>query len=444
MVGEQVADLGIEGQLEAAAVEAPLDQLSAELLVGDEDLTAGVRVELDLAGGWIDRRRGAVEDVAAQAVAELRGEEIDQDPADAGGIEAPAAGGAQDRIEREDEISLGVPVPAGEVEAEDETIGETVSALEENFRDARRADVNAGGEIAGERTDEEAGQVADDLAAAVSFPGVPGGKVEGVLEGGEVGLQADLFDSLFFGLLSIRRNLAFLAPRIGRVQPARKGVELADAAVPPEREREVVGDPGKGRLEQALGKNRVFGIAGEPEDVVHVARLIGTAVETDEFLPPLLAPERGGHDRLGPVEADPDPAAEIAGERPDFLRDTFRVGTQELLDEDPRAVGEDDRLRRERAVGDALEGALAVAGGDRVDPDLAAGFRGAPELGPAPGIDDLGGLVVEEKAFHVDAAVGAAVVAGGAEEDAQTVAPGETTIGLGGAVAQRAAKERIC
>ena len=76
-------------------------------------------------------------------------------------------------------------------------------------------------------------------------------------------------------------------------------------------------------------------------------------------------------------------------------------------------VGGDDRIRGDRVVRDALEGALAVAGGHGVDPDLAARLGGAPELAPAPRIDDLGRFVVQEPAADVDAAVGAAVVAGG-------------------------------
>src|SRR6185436_14753063 len=94
-------------------------------------------------------------------------------------------------------------------------------------------------------------------------------------------------------------------------------------------------------------------------------------------------------------------------------------------------------------VGDALEGAHAVAGGDGVDPDLAAGLGGAPEFGPAPGVDDLRRLVVQEEAADVDAAVGAAVVAGGTEEDTQAVAPGQPAIGLGGAGAQGPGEEGV-
>ena len=90
VIGEEVADFGVEGKLEAAAVEAALDQLGAELLVGDEDFPAGGRVELNLAGGGIDRRRRAIEDVAAQAFAEIGGEEVDQHAADAGGVECPS------------------------------------------------------------------------------------------------------------------------------------------------------------------------------------------------------------------------------------------------------------------------------------------------------------------------------------------------------------------
>ena len=188
-MAQEVADFGIEGQLEAAAVEAALDELGAELLVGEEHFPARGRIELGFAGGGVDGRRGAVEDVAAEAVAELGREEIDQHAADAGGVEAPAAGGAQDGVEGEDEIALRVPVPAGEVEAEDEGVGQAVPALEEDLGDGGGADVHAGSEVAGDGADEEAGEVGDGLPAALGVPAIPAGDVEGVLEHGEVGLQ---------------------------------------------------------------------------------------------------------------------------------------------------------------------------------------------------------------------------------------------------------------
>src|SRR4051794_39740872 len=68
VVGEEVADLGVEGKLEAPAVEAALDQLGAQLFVGNEDFSPGGRIELGFSGGGIDRWRGTIEDVTAEAV----------------------------------------------------------------------------------------------------------------------------------------------------------------------------------------------------------------------------------------------------------------------------------------------------------------------------------------------------------------------------------------
>ena len=118
-------------------------------------------------------------------------------------------------------------------------------------------------------------------------------------------------------------------------------------------------------------------------------------------------------------------------------------GAQELGEDEVGPIGGDDGVGGNGVVGDPLKGALAVSGGDGVDADLAAGLGGAPELGPASGVDDLGGFVVEEPASDVDASVGAAVVAGGAEEDAQAVAPGEAAVGLGRAVPEGVGEEGI-
>ena len=119
------------------------------------------------------------------------------------------------------------------------------------------------------------------------------------------------------------------------------------------------------------------------------------------------------------------------------------AGTQELLDDQRGRVGGDDRVGGDRVVGDPLEGALAVAGGHRVDPDLAAWLGGAPELAPAPRVHDLGRFVVQEPTSDVDAAIRAAVVAGGPEEHAQAVAPGQAPVRLGGSGAQGVGEEGI-
>ena len=95
------------------------------------------------------------------------------------------------------------------MEAEDDGVGEAGAALEEDFRDAGGADVDAGGEIAGDGADEELGEVGNGFVAASRVPMVPACKVEGVLEDGEIGLQADLFGGLlvglFFGVVVSRR-----------------------------------------------------------------------------------------------------------------------------------------------------------------------------------------------------------------------------------------------
>ena len=63
-----------------------------------------------------------------------------------------------------------------------------VAALEDDLGDGGGADVHAGGEVAGDGADEEAGEVGHGLPAALGVPAVPAGDVEGVLEDGEVGL----------------------------------------------------------------------------------------------------------------------------------------------------------------------------------------------------------------------------------------------------------------
>lgn len=129
-----------------------------------------------------------------------------------------------------------------------------------------------------------------------------------------------------------------------------------------------------------------------------IARLVRTAVEADELLAALLAPEGVRHDGLGRVEADPDPVSKVARQRPDALRRPNSSGAQELLDDERGRVGGDDRIGGDGVVGDALKGALTVAGRNGVDPDLAARLGGSPELAPAPRVHDLGRLVVQKPA----------------------------------------------
>jgi hypothetical protein len=193
VIGEEVADFGVVGKIEGAAVETALEELGGEFLVGEENVAAGRGIDLDLSRRGVDCGRGTIEDVAAEAVSEVGGEEVDEDSADSGGVEAPAAGGVQDGVEGEEEVSLGVPIPAGQVKAEDDGVGKgagrTAAALDEDLGDGGGADVDAGGEVAGDRADEEGGEVGEGLAPAVGGPVIPGGDVEGVLEDRQVGLE---------------------------------------------------------------------------------------------------------------------------------------------------------------------------------------------------------------------------------------------------------------
>ena len=240
VVGEEVADFGVEGQLEGAAVEAALDELGAQLFVGDEDFSAGGRVELGFSGGGIDGGRGTIEDVAAEAVSEVGGEEVDEDAADSGGVEAPASGGMEDGVEGEDEVSLGVPVPAGEMKAEDDGVGQAVPALEEDLGDGGGADVDAGGEVSGEGAEEVAGEVGDGLAAAVRRPSDPSRRCRGC-PGGRSG-RAGGRRWLGFGFLrvvvggagcaSLPRLSCLFTPGIGRDSGGGRGRRVGRLGCP--------------------------------------------------------------------------------------------------------------------------------------------------------------------------------------------------------------------
>src|SRR6185436_11592743 len=135
----------------------------------------------------------------------------------------------------------------------------------------------------GDRTDEEAGEIGDCLAALVGFPRIPGGDVERVFQDRKERLQGvafGLLGLLVFGRLAAggglravltnslplrqlrsvlapplgRRPVAvgFVSPGIGGVETAGVGVEVAGSGVPAERESQIVRNPGERRLEEAL------------------------------------------------------------------------------------------------------------------------------------------------------------------------------------------------